>query len=263
MVSRMYENLLYEVRDGIAYVTINRPEVRNALNRKTLSDLGEAFQSASDDESVRVVILTGNGDKAFVAGADIRELAGLSAAEGEEYALAGQNVFDFIEQLGKPVIAAVNGYALGGGCELAMACTFRIASDNAVFGQPEVKLGVIPGYGGSQRLPRMIGKGRAMEILLTGEPVRSDLALEMGLVQKVVPQAELIGAAESLAGKIMANAPLAVQYCLEAVRRGLDMSQAEGQLLEATLFGRCLATEDMKEGTEAFLEKRGANFKGK
>ena len=259
----MFENLLYEKRGGIACVTVNRPAVRNALNAQTVRELRTAFEQARNDDEVRVVILSGSGDKAFVAGADINELAIQTPVNGKEYALAGQAVFNFIEQLGKPVIAAVNGYALGGGCELAMACTFRIASENAVLGQPEVKLGIIPGYGGSQRLPRLVGKGRALQILLTGDMVTAAEALSIGLVNQVVPQAELMPAAEAIAGKIMANAPLAVRLCLEAVNRGLEMTQDDGQFLEAALFGLTCATEDMKEGTKAFLEKRAPNFKGK
>jgi enoyl-CoA hydratase len=259
----MYENLLYEVRDSIAFVTVNRPKVRNALNAQTVAELMAAFGEAGDDKSVRVVILTGDGEKAFVSGADINELAVQTPVEGRQYSMNGQETFDFIEELGKPVIAAVNGYALGGGCELAMACTFRVASDNAVFGQPEVKLGLIPGYGGSQRLPRLVGKGRAMQILLTGGMVKADEAYRIGLANEVVPQAELAGTVESLAKKIIANAPLAVQFCLEAVNRGVEMTQSDGQFLEATLFGLCCATEDMKEGTRAFLEKRATDFKGK
>jgi enoyl-CoA hydratase len=258
----MYENLIYDTRDSIAVITINRSAVRNALNSVTVRELAAAFEQARDDAAVRVVILTGAGDKAFVAGADINELAVQSPVTGKEYAFAGQRVFDSIENLGKPVIAAVNGYALGGGCELAMACTFRIASENAVFGQPEVKLGIIPGYGGSQRLPRLVGKGRGMQILLTGEMVSAAEALRIGLANQVVPQGELLAAAEGIARKIIANAPLAVRYVLEAVNRGMEMTQTEGQFLEATLFGLCCATDDMKEGTRAFLEKRAANFKG-
>ncbi len=259
----MYRNLLYEVNDGIAFATVNRPKVHNALDQLTMSELVTAFESAADDEQVRVVILTGSGEKAFVAGADITEFASLSPVDGREYALAGQDVFNFIEQLGKPVIAAVNGYALGGGCELAMACTLRVASDNAVFGQPEVRLGLIPGYGGSQRLPRLVGKGRALEILLSGEQVSAESALEMGLVNRVVPRSELLSTAETLARTIMANAPLALRYCLEAVHRGMEMTLTEGQFLEASMFGMCFATEDVEEGTEAFLEKRAPKFKGK
>jgi len=259
----MFENILYEKREAIACVTVNRPAVRNALNSQTVRELGVAFEQARNDAGVRVVILTGAGEKAFVAGADINELATQGPVEGKEYSLAGQGVFDTIENLGKPVIAAVNGFALGGGCELAMACTFRIASENAVLGQPEVKLGIIPGYGGSQRLPRLVGKGRAMQILLTGEMVSATDAFRMGLVNQVVPQAELLSVAESVAKKIIANAPLAVKFVIEAVNRGMEMTQSEGQFLEATLFGLCCATEDMKEGTKAFLEKRPANFAGR
>jgi enoyl-CoA hydratase len=259
----MFENLLYEKKDGIAFITVNRPAVRNALNSQTVRELSAAFDQAQNDVDVRVVILTGSGEKAFVAGADINELATQTPIAGKQYALAGQAVFDGIENLGKPVIAAVNGFALGGGCELAMACTFRIASENAVLGQPEVKLGIIPGYGGSQRLPRLVGKGRAMQILLTGEMVSAADAVRIGLVNQVVALSELMKTAEDIARKIIANAPIAVKFVLEAVNRGVEMTQAEGQFLEATLFGLCCATEDMKEGTRAFLEKRPANFKGK
>jgi enoyl-CoA hydratase len=259
----MFENLLYEKKESIAVITINRPALRNALNALTVRELGTAFEQAKGDHDIRVVILTGAGEKAFVAGADINELAVQTPVGGKAYASAGQTVFDSIENLGKPVIAAVNGYALGGGCELAMACTFRMASENAVLGQPEVKLGIIPGYGGSQRLPRLVGKGRAMQILLTGEMVSAADAFRMGLVNQVVPQAELMAASEGIAKKIIANAPIAVKFVLEAVHRGMEMTQAEGQFLEATLFGLCCATEDMKEGTKAFLEKRPAQFKGR
>lgn len=259
----MFENLLYEKKGGIAYVTVNRPALRNALNAQTVRELKNAFEQAKNDDEVRVVILTGSGDKAFVAGADINELATQTPVNGRDYGLAGQAVFNYIEQLGKPVIAAVKGYALGAGCELAMACTFRIASENAMLGQPEVKLGIIPGYGGSQRLPRLVGKGRALQILLTGDMVPADEALRIGLVNQVVRQSELMTTAESIARKIMANGPLAVRLCLEAVNQGLEMTQDEGQFLEATLFGLSCATEDMKEGTKAFLEKRAPNFKGK
>jgi enoyl-CoA hydratase len=259
----MLENLLYEKKGGIAYVTVNRPAVRNALNAQTVRELKTVFDQAKNDDEIHVVILTGAGDKAFVAGADINELAVQTPASGKEYALAGQSVFDDIEQLGKPVIAAVNGYALGGGCELAMACTFRIASESAMLGQPEVKLGIVPGYGGTQRLPRLVGKGRAMQILLTGDMIPATEALRIGLVNQVVSPLELIATADSIAKKIMANAPLAVKFCIEAVNRGMEMTQQEGEFLEATLFGLCCATDDMREGTRAFLEKRAANFKGK
>jgi enoyl-CoA hydratase/carnithine racemase len=260
---QMHANVLYEVNDRIAWVTVDRPKVRNALDRLTMSELLAAFESAAGDESVRVVILTGSGEIAFVAGADINELSRQSVTEAREYALAGQDVLNFVEQLGKPVIAAVNGYALGGGCELAMAASLRIASENAIFGQPEVCLGLIPGFGGSQRLARLVGKGRALEILLTGQPVAAEVAHRIGLVNKVVPLSQLRAAAHDLASQIMSNAPLAVQRCLEAVHRGLEMTLTEGQFLEAALFGSCFSTEDLKEGTKAFLEKRAPNFKGR
>lgn len=254
----MFENLIYENKQGIALVTINRPTVRNALNSATMRELRGVFEEIHNDESIRVAILTGTGDKAFVAGADINELAKLAPVKGKEYSLAGQVVFDFIEKLGKPVIAAVNGYALGGGCELAMACTFRIASENAMFGQPEVKLGIIPGYGGTQRLARLVGRGQAAQLLVTGEMISASEALRIGLVNQVVPQAELIPTAEAIAKKVIANAPLAVEFCLDA----LDAT-ALGMDVEATLFGLCCATDDMKEGLTAFLEKRNPNFRGK
>ncbi len=251
----MFENLNYENKSGIAFVTVNRPAVLNALNTATMRDLRSVFEQIKADDTVRVVILTGSGDKAFVAGADINELARLDAVEGKDYSLGGQAVFDSIEQLGKPVIAAVNGYALGGGCELAMACTFRIASENAVFGQPEVKLGIIPGYGGTQRLARLVGRGQAAQMLVTGEIIKAAEALRIGLVNQVVAHQDLMAVAEGIAKKIMANAPLAVKFCLDAIDRGMEF--------EATLFGLSCATEDMKEGTKAFLEKRAPNFRGK
>ncbi len=258
-----YDHLLCEKRDGFAVVTINRPEKLNALNQKVMRELHACFEELRDDEGVRAVILTGAGEKAFVAGADIGELAVLTPAAGKDMSVRGQRTLDLIENLGKPVIAAVNGYALGGGCELAMACTLRLASENARFGQPEVKLGIIPGYAGTQRLARLVGKGRACELILSGEPVNAADAYRLGLVNQVVPLAELMGAAEALVRKIIANAPLAIRYALEAVQHGLEMSEAEGQFLEATLFGLCCTTEDMKEGTRAFLEKRPARFTGK
>ncbi len=258
-----YETLLYEKRAGIGYVTVNRPDKLNALNRRVMEELLDCFQSIQKDEEVRVAILTGAGEKGFVAGADINELAVQTPVEGKETSLRGQKVLDLIENLGKPVIAAINGYALGGGCEIALACTLRIAAENARLGQPEVKLGIIPGYAGTQRLARLVGKGRGLEMILTGDPIGAQEAYRIGLVNQVVPQAELPAAAEKLAQKIMANAPLAIKFALEAVNHGLEMSEAEGQFLEAALFGLCCTTADMKEGTRAFLEKRPAKFVGK
>jgi enoyl-CoA hydratase/carnithine racemase len=258
-----YENILLEKKNAIAYVTINRPKVLNALNMATMQELGVAFQEIKNDPAIRVAILTGAGEKAFVAGADIGELATQEPVSGKEFALRGQAVLDLIENLGKPVIACINGFALGGGCELALACTMRLASDNAKLGQPEVKLGILPGYGGSQRLPRLVGKGLAMQIILTGEMITAQEAYRIGLVNEVTAVAELIPRAEAIAAKIIGNAPLAVQFAMEAVNKGTEMTLAEGLFLEATLFGLCCATEDKKEGTAAFLEKRAAEFKGK
>jgi enoyl-CoA hydratase/carnithine racemase len=258
-----YETLLYEKRDGIGYVTINRPEKLNALNDQVMADLKACFESIDQDDEVKAVILTGSGEKAFVAGADIGVLATQTPIEGKERSLRGQRVLDFIENLGKPVIAAVNGYALGGGCELACACTLRVAAENARFGQPEVKLGIIPGYAGTQRLPRLVGKGRAMELTLTGEPITAQEAYRIGLANQVAPQKDLMAACETLARKMTANGPLAVKLSIEAVNRGGEMTQEQGEFLEATLFGLCCATADMKEGTRAFLEKRPAKFVGK
>ena len=258
-----FANLLLEKKNSIAYLTVNRPKVLNALNIATLEELGAAFTEIRDDASLRVVILTGAGEKAFVAGADISELGELDEASGKEFAHCGQAVFDLIENLGKPVIACVNGFALGGGCELAMACTMRLASENAKFGQPEVKLGFLPGYGGTQRLPRLVGKGMAMQLVLTGEIITAREALRIGLVNEVTPPADLIPRAESIAQKILANAPLAVQHAMEAVNKGMEMTLAQGLALEADLFSACCRTEDKKEGTAAFLEKRAAQFKGR
>jgi enoyl-CoA hydratase len=262
-MSMAYETLLYEKRNGIGYVTVSRPEKLNALNHKVMEELLACFQALEKDDEVRAVILTGAGEKAFGAGADISELTLQSPVEGKEYSLRGQKLLALIENLGKPVIAAINGYAFGGGCELALACTLRLASESARLGQPEVKLGIIPGYAGTQRLPRLVGKGRALEMILSGEPVTAQEAYRIGLVNQVVPAPELMAAAERLAQKIMANAPLAVKFALEAVNHGLEMSEAEGQFLEATLFGLCCTTADMKEGTRAFLEKRPPKFVGK
>jgi len=257
-----YETLIYEKRDGIGYVTINRPEKLNALNDQVMADLEACFESLEQDPEVKVVILTGSGEKAFVAGADIGVLAAQTPVQGKERSMRGQRVLDRIENLGKPVIAAVNGYALGGGCELAMACTLRVASENARLGQPEVKLGIIPGYAGTQRLPRLVGKGRALELILAGEPIGAAEAWRIGLVNQVVPANDLMAACEALARKVMANGPLAVRFAMEAVNRGLEMTGEQGQFLEATLFGLCCTTADMKEGTRAFLEKRPAKFTG-
>ncbi len=258
-----YENILFEKKDGIAFITFNRPKVLNALNRKTVEELRDALLDAMDDSSVRVVILTGAGEKSFVAGADIGELAQRTPADGKDFSLFGQSVFHLLETLGKPSICAINGFALGGGCELALSCTIRLASKTAKLGQPEVKLGIIPGYGGSQRLARLCGKGVAHELCLTGEMITAEEAQRIGLVNHIYEAAELLPAAEAMAKKIIANAPLAVKYTMEAIERGVEMPQEEGLFLEATLFGLACATEDMREGTKAFLEKRKADFKGK
>jgi enoyl-CoA hydratase len=258
-----YENILYEKKDGIAYITFNRPKVLNALNRQTIEELGAALRDARDDASVRVLILTGSGEKAFVAGADISELAQQTPVGGKEFSLYGQGIFHLLETVGKPSICAINGFALGGGCELALCCSIRIASKTARIGQPEVKLGILPGYGGSQRLARLCGKGVAHELCLTGEMISAEEAQRIGLVNHIYEPAELIPAAEALAKKIIANAPLAVKFAMEAVERGGQMPLEEGLFLEATLFGVACATEDMREGTKAFLEKRAPNFHGK
>jgi len=262
MSSLTLENVLYEKKDGVAYVTLNRPKVMNALNRKTWEELRAAFEDARDDVTVRGIILTGAGDKAFIAGADISELATVSAVRAEESSRYGQDVLDFVENLGKPVIAAINGFALGGGCETAMACTIRVASETAKFGQPEVKLGLVPGGGGTQRLPRLVGKGRALQIILSGEVISAQEAYRIGLVNEVVPAAGVIARAEAILRQIFANAPLGVKYSLEAVNKGLEITQSEGQALEAAFFGLCAGTEDKKEGTQAFLQKRAARFQG-
>jgi len=257
-----YETLIFETRGAIAYVTINRPQKLNALNHKAIHELAACFDRIARTPEALGVILTGAGEKAFAAGADISELAALTPTEAREKALEGQTLMNRIESLGKPVVAAVNGFALGGGCELAMACTFRIASESARFGQPEVRLGIIPGYAGTQRLPRLVGKGHALDLILSGEPIGAQEAWRIGLVNQVVSSTELIPASESLVQKILANGPVAVRYAIEAVNRGMEMAEAEGEQLEASLFGLCCATNDMKEGTRAFLEKRPAIFKG-
>jgi enoyl-CoA hydratase len=257
------ENVLYAKKDGIAYVTLNRPKVLNALNQRTWQDLRAAFEDARDDATVRGVILTGAGDKAFIAGADISEIAHITAVDAEQSSRYGQDVLTLIENLGKPVIAAVNGFALGGGCETAMACTIRVASEHARFGQPEVSLGIIPGGGGTQRLPRLVGKGRALQLILSGAMITAQEAYRIGLVNEVVSATDLIPRAEAILKQIFANAPVAIRFSLEAVNRGLETSQAEGMALEASLFGLCAGTEDKNEGTQAFLQKRAAKFTGR
>jgi enoyl-CoA hydratase/carnithine racemase len=256
-------NVLYEKKGAIAYVTVNRPKVLNALNTPTWKDLWTAFEDARNDTAVRGIILTGAGNKAFIAGADISELAHATAIDAERSSRFGQGVLDLIENLGKPVIAAVNGFALGGGCETAMACTIRIAVESAKFGQPEVALGLLPGGGGTQRLPRLVGKGRALQLILSGEMISAQEAYRIGLVNEIVPATDLITRAEAILNKIASNAPVAVKFSLEAVNKGLETSQGEGLLLEASYFGLCAATEDKKEGTSAFLEKRAPQFHGR
>lgn len=259
---KTYENILVEIREAVAVITLNRPKVLNALNAATLNELGEALGELSADTAVRAILLTGAGEKAFAAGADIQELAQVSALDGQALALRGQRLFDRIENCGKPVIACINGFALGGGCELALACTFRIASETAKFGQPEVKLGLIPGYGGSQRLPRLVGKGAALRMILTGEMIPALEALRIGLVEEVVAPDQLLTRGEQIARIIAAQAPLAVAKSLEAVYAGYDLPLRQALDLEAGLFGLCCATGDKAEGTKAFLEKRPAEWKG-
>jgi len=258
----MASTLLFELTDGIARITVNRPDKLNALNAIVIAELGDAVTRIETDSAVRGVILTGAGPKAFVAGADIGELTDQGATGGRARALTGQQVFRRLERCGKPVIAAINGFALGGGCELAMACHLRVASENAKFGQPEVKLGIAPGYGGTVRLPRLIGKGRALELLLTGEMIDAQEALRLGLVNRVVPADRLLSDSETLLRTILANGPLAIRACLEAVDNGLEMTVDQALLLEANYFGLLSATEDMREGTRAFVEKRKPSFKG-
>jgi enoyl-CoA hydratase len=259
----VYENLLLERGDAYAVVTLNRPKVMNALNRALFAELDDAFTVLAGDSAVRAIILTGAGEKAFAAGADIGELATLSATEGQQLAQRGQAVFRRIETCGKPVIAAIQGFALGGGCELAMACTIRIASERARLGQPEVKLGLVPGYGGTQRLPRLVGKGAALKLLLTGDMVGAEEAFRIGLVDEVVPAEALLSRAETLARAIAQQAPLAVAACLRAVDGGYDLPLDAGLDFEASLFGLACATEDKAEGTRAFLEKRAPVWQGR
>ena len=257
------QNIKTENKDGILIVTVDRPKVLNALNAQTVEEIYETFSSARKDDAVKAVIVTGSGDKAFVAGADINELAQKTPITGKETSERGQLIFSFIERFPKPVIAAINGFALGGGCELALACHIRIASEKAQLGLPEVTLGIIPGYGGTQRMARLLGKGKALELICTGERVGAAEAERIGLVNKVVPPDQLMSAAEEMARKITSRGPLAVRAAIEAVMSGSEMPFEEGQFLEATLFGLLCASEDTKEGMAAFIEKRQANFKGK
>ena len=258
-----YQTLLFEIRDGIAFLTINRPDKLNALNDQVMLELADAAERIATEAGIKGAILTGAGPKAFIAGADIGDLSRQGPFDGKARAQRGQAVLRRLETCGKPVIAAVNGFALGGGCELAMACHIRIASESAKFGQPEVKLGIAPGYGGTQRLPRLVGKGVAMELILTGEMIDAQEAYRIGLVNKVVPAAALIAESEKMMRGILAMGPLAVRLAMEAVDQGLEMSLDEGLVLEANHFGLLAATQDMKEGTAAFLEKRSAKFQGR
>ena len=257
------KNLLIKKSEGIGWITINRPEKLNAMNVETIEELKAAFREFGGDPEVRAVILTGAGEKAFVAGADISEFVHLDAEKGREYARRGQDLTKTIENFPKPVIAAINGYALGGGTEFALACHVRIASENAKLGQPEVKLGIIPGSGGTQRLARLVGKGKAMEMILSGGTIGAAEAREIGLVNRVVPPAELLAAADGLANEMIKNAPLALAYSIEAINKGIDRPLAEGLELEAEIFGRSCATEDFREGAKAFIEKRKPDFHGR
>jgi enoyl-CoA hydratase len=257
-----YNNLLYRVDEDIAYITLNRPKALNALNTETLDELGWAVLRAEKEKEVRAVIITGEG-RAFVAGADIAQMRDLTVQEGRDMTILGQNVFSRIENLGKPVIAAINGFALGGGCELAMACDIRVASDKAKFGQPEVNLGIIPGYGGTQRLPRLVGKGAAKYLIFTGEMISSEEALRIGLVDKVVPAEELLNAAVSIAKTIMSKAPIAINMAKHAINNGLNVDLKSGIAYEAEAYTTSFSTDDRIEGMSAFVEKRSAGFKNK
>jgi len=258
-----FDNLLVQRESGVAVLTVQRPHRLNALDASTLHDIGQAVLDFQQDESIRCLIVTGSGDKAFVAGADINEIARDTPEGARQRALRGQQVFDLIEQLGKPVIAAVNGFALGGGCELAMACTLRIAADSARFGQPEIDLGLIPGFAGTQRLARLVGKTKAMELILTGRQIAASEALDIGLINRVVPASDLMSEARTLAAELATKPPIAVRYAMAAINKGLEMPFAQACQLEASLFGMVTTTEDMREGTNAFLEKRKPEFKGK
>ena len=257
-----FDNIQVEHDGEVLVVTVNRPKVLNALNSQTVDELRQAMTAAAGDETVRCIVLTGAGERAFVAGADINELAEQTPVGGSAHAQRGQALLDLIERLGKPVIAAINGYALGGGCELAMACTFRVASDAAKLGQPEINLGIMPGYGGSQRLPRLVGKGRALEMLLTGNQIGAAEAHRIGLVNRVVPASDLMTEVRALAADLAGKAPIAVRAIVAAVNDGTEMPLAQALAHEAELFGLVASTEDMREGTRAFLEKRKPVFKG-
>jgi len=259
----MYETILFEQKGNIAIITINRPDKLNALNKKVLEELYNAFKHCGEVETIWGVILTGSGEKAFVAGADISEINQLTPQTGKEFALKGQSIFNYIEQFPKPVICAVNGFALGGGCELAMACHIRIASENAKFGQPEVNLGIISGYGGTQRLTRLIGKGNSMYMILTGEMIDAKTALQYGLVSKVVPLNELLNEAEKILNTITSKGRIAITTAIRSINAACELPLSEGLKFEADMFSVCCGTVDFKEGTSAFLEKRKPEFKGK
>jgi enoyl-CoA hydratase len=258
-----FDNLSVEKGAGLAYLTVNRPKALNALNKATLEEIGAALEDIRGDAGVSGLIVTGAGGKAFVAGADITEIASITAVEASAFTRRGQAVFDLLENLGKPSVAAVNGFALGGGCELAMACTLRLATESARFGQPEVRLGVTPGFGGTQRLPRLVGKGRALQMILTGEPIDAQEAYRIGLVNEIVVAENLLDRAAEILRKIAANAPLAVRFSIEAVNRGLQATQSEGLVLESALFAVCASSEDKTEGTAAFMGKRQPQFTGR
>lgn len=258
----MGRNILTERRGGVLTITVNRPEKLNALNLETIEELTRAFEEARLNRDVRCIILTGAGDRAFIAGADIQELNRLDPVRAKEFSAKGNALISLIENLGKPVLAAINGFALGGGCEVALGCTLRLASDKARLGQPEIKLGIMPGFGGSQRLARICGRATALELCLLGDPVDARRALEIGLVHRVFPHEKLAAEARALAARIAASASVAVQYTLEAIHRGAECSLQEGLEFESHLFALCFATRDMKEGTSAFLEKRTPDFQG-
>ncbi|CFY10325.1 Crotonase superfamily [Syntrophomonas zehnderi OL-4] len=258
-----YENVILDKEDNLATLYINRPKAMNALNRETLLDIKAVLMDVKNDSDVKTLIITGSGEKAFVAGADIAYMHNLSVSEARAFSQLGQDVFRMIELMEKPVIAAINGFALGGGCELAMACDIRLAAEHAVFGQPEVGLGVIPGYGGTQRLARLVGEGRAKELIFTGDTIKTPEAYRIGLVNHVYPGSELMDQAKKLAGKIARQAPLAVGYSKTAVGKGLQVDIDTGIGMESDLFGMCFATEDQKEGMKAFMEKRKPDFKTK